>query len=146
MAAKPFSLPSASSSSYGGNPLAARAALVTITTILDEGLAEQAADVGGVLIDGLRALGERHPSIANVRGRGLLVGFDLVQPGRGPRALLPKERCIEFFKECLANGLIMMGYTPRVRIHPPLILSVDEARQAMAIIDAALDRVEASHS
>jgi 4-aminobutyrate aminotransferase-like enzyme len=138
VAAEPFSLPSASSSSYGGNPLAAAAALVTIETIRDEGLVDNAARVGAVLLDGLRDVASRRPCLANVRGRGLLIGFDLVD---GHGALLPKDRCVAFFKECLANGLILMGYTPRVRIHPPLILTSGEAARALAIIDAALARV-----
>jgi 4-aminobutyrate aminotransferase/(S)-3-amino-2-methylpropionate transaminase len=139
VAAEPFSLPSASSSSYGGNPLAAAAALVTITTIRDDGLVENSARVGRLLLDGLSGLSRRHRSIANVRGRGLLIGFDLV---RADRSLMPKDGCVAFFNECLANGLILMGYTPRVRIHPPLILSADEATRALAIIDRALDRLE----
>src|SRR5438477_2684820 len=56
MAAKPFSLPSASSSSYGGNPLAAAAALVTIQTILSDKLVENSATVGAFLRDGLQTL------------------------------------------------------------------------------------------
>lgn len=152
VAAEPFSLPSASSSSYGGNPLAAAAALVTVQTIRDERLADNAARVGGVLLDGLRRIASRHCSIANVRGKGLLVGFDLVRPRPSraasafaegvPDPLLPKDGCVKFFKECLANGLILMGYTPRVRIHPPLILSADEATRALGIIEGALASVE----
>ena len=49
---------------------------------------------------------------------------------------------MKFFKECLANGLILMGYTPRVRIHPPLILSAEEATRALGIIAGALETVE----
>ena len=142
MAAKPFSLPSASSSSYGGNPLAAAAALVTIQTILADKLVENSATVGGLLRDGLQALALRHRSIADVRGQGLLIGFDLVSE-QETKTLLKKERCIEFFQGCLADGLIMMSYTPRVRVHPPLILSAEEANSALAIIDRVLDRLEA---
>jgi 4-aminobutyrate aminotransferase/(S)-3-amino-2-methylpropionate transaminase len=147
VAAEPFSLPSASSSSYGGNPLAAAAALVTIQTICDEGLVDNAERVGRLLLDGLRTLEAGHPSIANVRGKGLLIGFDLVRPtGEANRnnelALMPKAGCVDFFKECLANGLILMGYTPRVRLHPPLVLSADEATRALAIIGSALGRLE----
>lgn len=142
MAAKPFSLPSASSSSYGGNPLAAAAALVTIQTILSDKLVENSAEVGGQLRDGLQTLATTHRSIANVRGQGLLIGFDLVSD-QETKALLPKEKCIEFFQGCLAEGLIMMGYTPRVRVHPPLILSSEQARNALAIIDRVLERFEA---
>ncbi len=142
MAATPFSLPSASSSSYGGNPLAAAAALVTIQTILSDKLAENSAKVGSVLQDGLEALARKRRSIANVRGRGLLIGFDLVTDQKS-KTLLPKEKCIEFFKGCLAEGLIMMSYTPRVRVHPPLILTAEQANSAMAIIDRVLEQFEA---
>lgn len=142
MAAKPFSLPSASSSSYGGNPLAAAAALVTIQTILSDKLAENSAKVGRLLRDGLEALAVKRRSLANVRGRGLLVGFDLVT-NQQTKKLLPKEKCIEIFKASLAEGLIMMSYTPRVRVHPPLILSADQANSALGIIDHVLERFEA---
>ena len=142
MAAKPFSLPSASSSSYGGNPLAAAAALVTIQTILSDGLTGNSEQVGRLLREGFEALAAKHRSIANVRGKGLLVGFDLVTDPE-TKTLLPKERCIEFFKRGLAEGLIMMSYTPRVRVHPPLILSVEQANSALAIIDRVLEQFEA---
>jgi 4-aminobutyrate aminotransferase/(S)-3-amino-2-methylpropionate transaminase len=142
MAAKPFSLPSASSSSYGGNPLAAAAALVTIQTILSDKLVENSANVGRQLRDDLQVLAPRHRSIANVRGEGLLIGFDLVS-NQETKALLAKEKCVEFFKGCLADGLIMMGYTPRVRIHPPLMLSAEQAARAVAIIDRVLEKFEA---
>jgi 4-aminobutyrate aminotransferase-like enzyme len=143
VAAEPFSLPSASSSSYGGNPLAAAAGLVTITTIRDEDLVGNSARIGTLFLDGLTALAERHRTVANVRGRGLLIGFDLVADNRAAKpALLAKAGCVAFFQECLANGVILMGYTPRVRVHPPLILSADEVARALAVIDGALDQVE----
>ena len=142
MAAKPFSLASASSSSYGGNPLATAAALVTIETILDDGLIENSAKIGRLLRDGFEAIATKRRSIANTRGRGLLIGFDLVSD-KETGALLPKERCIDFFKRGLAEGLIMMSYTPRVRVHPPLILSAEQAKSALAIIDRVLDQFEA---
>ena len=141
VAAEPFSLPSASSSSYGGNPLASAAALVTIQTIVDEGLADNAARVGRLLLEGLTQIAERRRSIANVRGRGLLIGFDLVS-NQERKTLRPKEACVRFFKDCLAEGLIAMSYTPRVRIHPPLVLSAAQATEALAILDAALGRLD----
>jgi 4-aminobutyrate aminotransferase-like enzyme len=157
MAAEPFSLPSASSSSYGGNPLAAAAALTTIRTIVDEDLASAARARGTQFLEGLTALAHAHGTVANVRGRGLLVGFDLVRPGLGlnadttiagrrtkaslAEALLPKEGCVAFFKECLDNGVIAMSYSPRVRIHPPLIISEAEVTHALAVFDDALGRL-----
>jgi 4-aminobutyrate aminotransferase-like enzyme len=98
-----------------------------------------------VLIDRLRGVAERHPSVANVRGRGLLVGFDLVEPRsstlRGA-TLMRTERCAALFEDCLANGLILMAYTPRVRINPPLVFSADEAARAVSILDGALENLE----
>lgn len=141
MAAKPFSLPSASSSSYGGNPLAAAAALVTIQTILADKLTENSARVGGVLRGGLETLAAKRRSIADVRGEGLLIGFDLVAD-KETKTPMATENCVQFFKACLAEGLIMMGYTPRVRVHPPLILSTEQAHSALDIIDRVLDRFE----
>ncbi|MGE5246582.1 MAG: aspartate aminotransferase family protein [Betaproteobacteria bacterium] len=140
VAAEPFSLPSASSSSYGGNPLASAAALATIQTILDEHLVENSAGIGALFLDGLRALADRHPAMAHVRGRGLLIGFDLVDPAA--RTLLAKDRCVAFFKDCLAEGVIAMSYSPRVRIHPPLVLSPDDVAKALGVFDGALARLE----
>jgi 4-aminobutyrate aminotransferase / (S)-3-amino-2-methylpropionate transaminase / 5-aminovalerate transaminase len=140
MAAQPFSLPSASSSSYGGNPLAAAAALITIRTILSEDLVENSRNVGGILRDGLQAMATRRSMIGNVRGKGLLIGFDLVSDPQ-TKTLLAKDRCAEFFKGCLTNGLILMGYTPRVRVHPALVLSAKEAKSALAIIDSVLGQM-----
>ena len=71
----------------------------------------------------------------------MLIGFDLVTD-QETKSLLMKEKCIAFFKDCLADGLIMMSYTPRVRVHPPLILSADQANSALAIIDRALGVLE----
>jgi 4-aminobutyrate aminotransferase-like enzyme len=141
MSAKPFSLPSASSSSYGGNPLAAAAALVTIQTILSDRLIENSAKIGGLLRDGFETVAAKRRSIANVRGKGLLIGFDFVAD-QETKALRPKEWCIEFFKRCLARGLIMMSYTPRVRVHPPLIFSAEQAQSAVAIVDEVLEQLE----
>ncbi len=143
VSAEPFSLPSASSSSYGGNPLASAAALVTIQTIVAEGLVDHAARVGRIFLEGLTRIAERRRSIANVRGRGLLIGFDLVSDP-DTKAPLPKDACVGFFKDCLAEGVIAMSYTPRVRIHPPLVLTSDEAVHALAGLAAALGRLAAA--
>jgi 4-aminobutyrate aminotransferase / (S)-3-amino-2-methylpropionate transaminase / 5-aminovalerate transaminase len=138
--AKPWSLPSASSSSYGGNPLASAAALVTIQTILDEKLTENSARVGTVLLNALKALQAKHECIGDVRGRGLLIGFDLVT-NRKTKEKMPKAVCEKFFAECLKRGLIMMGYAPRVRIHPPLVLTEKEALEGVQRIDGALEAI-----
>lgn len=135
--AEPWSLPSASSSSYGGNPLASAAALATIRTIVEDKLSDNSARVGETLLEALKKLQDKYEFIGDVRGRGLLIGMDLVT-SRRTKEKMPKVVCEKFFAECLKRGLILMGYSPRVRIHPPLILTEQEAREGAARIDAAL--------
>jgi 4-aminobutyrate aminotransferase-like enzyme len=140
-AAEPFSKPSSSSSSYGGNPLAATAALATVESILEENLIENAARVGKVLLDGLLALQEKYEMIGDVRGRGLLIGMDLVSD-RDSKEPLPASVSQEIFIRALRRGLLLMGYFPRVRINPPLVLSEEEARDGVSILDEVFAEVE----
>jgi 4-aminobutyrate aminotransferase/(S)-3-amino-2-methylpropionate transaminase len=74
----PWSKPSSSSSSVGGNPLAAAAALATIETILEEDLVENSRRVGERILARLETWKERFPCVGDVRGRGLLIGMDMV--------------------------------------------------------------------
>jgi 4-aminobutyrate aminotransferase-like enzyme len=140
--AEPWSLPSASSSSYGGNPLASAAALAAIRTIIEEKLMDHGARAGAELLRGMQALQKKYPFIGDVRGRGLLVGFDLVSNPE-TKEKMPKALCEKFFYECLKRGLIMMGYAPRIRIHPPLTLTETEARDGVNRIDGALAAIAA---
>lgn len=130
----PWSKASSSSSSYGGNPLAATAALTTIETIVDENLVENSACVGMLLLNELRRLQEKYELIGDVRGAGLLLGMDLVKDRKTKEPLAAKvtER---IFIEALRRGLLLMGYFSRVRINPPLILTETEARDGVAILD-----------
>jgi len=141
--AEPWSKPSFSSSSYGGNPLAAAAIAASIGIIFDEGLVERANSLGSRLKLGLSSLAERHPSMTNVRGEGLFLGFDLVEPGS--RAPWTSAQCRKLFDATLRRGLLTMAYAPRVRINPPLILTEAEADEALAVLDEALTEVEGRH-
>ena len=133
-AAQPFAKASASSSSYGGNPLAATAALTTVETIIDEKLVDNAARVGAFLLAELRGLQERYEFIGDVRGAGLLIGMDLVKDRR-TKEPLAREISEQIFLGALRRGLLLMGYFSRVRINPPLVLSESEARDGIAILD-----------
>jgi 4-aminobutyrate aminotransferase/(S)-3-amino-2-methylpropionate transaminase len=133
-AAQPFAKASASSSSYGGNPLAATAALTTVEAIIDEKLVDNAARVGAFLLAELRGLQERYEFIGDVRGAGLLIGMDLVKD-RGTREPLAREISEQIFLGALRRGLLLMGYFSRVRINPPLVLTESEARDGIAILD-----------
>ncbi len=137
--AEPWSLPSFSSSSYGGNPLASAAVASAVAIIRDEGLAERAREVGARLKRGLESLAARRPAIANVRGEGLFLGFDLVDESG---ALWPKERCRALFRALLERGLLTMAYAPRVRVNPPLVLTAAQADEAVALLGDALESLE----
>ena len=144
-AARPFANASASSSSYGGNPLAAAAALATVETIVDDGLAENAARVGAVLLRELRRLQDRYELIGDVRGAGLLIGLDLVKDRR-TKEPLAREVCERVFLGALRRGLLLMGYFSRVRINPPLIITETQARDGVAILDEVFAEVSADGS
>lgn len=130
----PFSKPSAASSSYGGNPLASTAALATVQTILDESLVENSLQVGDHMLNGLRALQEKYAFIGDVRGRGLLIGVELVKD-RKTKEPLEKAVTKQLFLETLKRGLISMNYKANFRINPPLVLSRAEADEGLAILD-----------
>ncbi len=134
MAAKPYSLPSAASSSYGGNPLAATAAWITLEIILEENLVENSAAVGDFLLKKLLDLQEKYPFVGHVQGRGLMIGMDLVKDQASKEPL--EARVTEvIFQECLKRGLLAMNYAPQFRINPPLVLTRAEAEEGVAILD-----------
>jgi len=138
--AMPFAKPSASSSSYGGNPLAAAAAGATVRTILDDDLIANSAQVGAVLLRELRQLQEKYEFIGDVRGKGLLIGMDLVKD-RQTKELLSGPVGEEIFRLALQRGLLLMGYFPRIRINPPLIITESEALDGAAILDEVFGEI-----
>jgi 4-aminobutyrate aminotransferase / (S)-3-amino-2-methylpropionate transaminase / 5-aminovalerate transaminase len=132
--AEPFAKPSASSSSYGGNPLAAVAVAQTIKAIRGEKLIENSRKVGASLLSRLTALKEKFEFVGDVRGRGLLIGVDLVRNLKTREPLARKVTEL-IFKESLKRGLLLMGYFPRVRINPPLVITERQAEAGAAILD-----------
>ena len=137
--AEPFARASASSSSYGGNPLASTAALATLETIVDDGLVEHAARVGARMLDRLRAMQEKYAFIGDVRGVGLMIGVDLVAD-RASNELLDRSATERIFLDALQNGLLMMGYFPRIRINPPLTITAEQADQGLDVLDQVFAR------
>jgi len=137
---KPFANPSGSSSSYGGNPLAAAAGLATLEIILKDELVKHAERVGSVMMARLRAMQERHRCIGDVRGRGLILGLELVRD-RESKQPLQKEVTQALFQECLRRGLVAMCYAPIVRIIPPLVITEAQALEGLELLDEALATV-----
>jgi 4-aminobutyrate aminotransferase/(S)-3-amino-2-methylpropionate transaminase len=140
-ASMPFSKPSSSSSSYGGNPLASAAALATIETIVNESLVENSRDVGSYLLEGLLGLQEKYEFIGDVRGRGLLIGVELVKD-RKTREPLDREVTRRIFLETLARGMICMNYKANFRINPPLTVTREEAEEGLGILDDVFEFVQ----
>jgi 4-aminobutyrate aminotransferase-like enzyme len=132
--AEPFAKPSASSSSYGGNPLAAVAVAETIKAIRSEELIENSRETGSILLGRLLDLKEKYHFVGDVRGRGLLIGMDLVKDLE-TREPLSRRVTELIFQEALKRGLLMMGYFPRVRINPPLVITGAQAEAGADILD-----------
>jgi len=133
---KPWANPSGSSSSYGGNPLAAAAARVTLETIVEENLVEHARRLGETMLAEMKRWVSEVPIVSDVRGRGLLLGMDLVVPGT--RTLLDKKATRWIFDTLLSRGVLAMIYNPEVRINPPLVIEEDQAMSALAIMKDVL--------
>ncbi|HEX7078983.1 MAG TPA: aspartate aminotransferase family protein [Candidatus Eisenbacteria bacterium] len=134
--AKPFANPSGSSSSYGGNPLAAAAARATIETIVEERLVDHSRDLGAKMLGAMRRWEATIPIVSDVRGKGLLIGMDLVVPGT--RTLLDKKTTRWIFDRALERGVLAMIYNPEVRINPPLVIREEEAMEALEILEGVL--------
>jgi len=141
---KPWSNPSFSSSSYGGNPLASAAGLAALEIILKEDLVKNADRVGAVMLTELMHLKEKYRAVGEVRGRGLLLGIELVED-RQTRKPLDKAITRDLYMECLRRGLVSMTYSPTIRINPPLVISEETARAGLAILDEALGAVLRRH-
>ncbi|UWR10724.1 aspartate aminotransferase family protein [Sulfitobacter mediterraneus] len=132
---------------YAGNPLACSAGLAVLEEMEDQGLIENAAKMGEVLMARLRGLMERYPFIGDVRGKGLLTAFEFVSDRESMEPLPPRleahARLVELAYE---RGLII--YSRRTRggtagdhflLAPPLIITEAQIDEMMTILCAALD-------
>jgi 4-aminobutyrate aminotransferase / (S)-3-amino-2-methylpropionate transaminase / 5-aminovalerate transaminase len=137
---EPFGRPSGSSSSYGGNPLAAAAVAETIKIIKDEKLIDNSRKIGGQMLHRLNTLKEKYEFVGDVRGKGLLIGIDLVRDLK-TREPLSRRVTEQIFLEALRRGVLTMTYFPRVRINPPLVISEEQAETGVAILDEVLAHV-----
>ncbi len=137
--AKPWANPSGSSSSYGGNPLASAACDATLQVILRERLVENSAKVGAAMLEKLHRMKAVEPLIGAVRGRGLMIGVDLVHPKDGKS--LDKAVCREIFEEGLRRGVLTMAYNPSLRVNPPLVITESQALDGLERLAEALAAV-----
>ena len=139
-AAKPWSNPSGSSSSYGGNPLGAAAGAESLRIIEEEHLTENARIVGELMLDELRGFVERYPFVGFVDGAGLFLRIELV---RDKQTKQPLSRAVteRIFGECVRRGLLTMAYAPSVRLQPALTIDEATAKTGLGILAEVFDRV-----
>lgn len=128
--------PGAHASTFGGNPVSCAAALTTIR-LLEEGLIENAREMGKFLLDGLKPLAERYEFIGDIRGKGLMIGIELVEDRKRKRFVTEQRNRVVV--EAFHKGLILQGCGPSViRFSPPLIVAQEECRLALELFEAAL--------
>ena len=126
-------------STFGGNPVACAASLATIR-LLRDGLVKNAEVVGGHMMAGARALMDKHPIVGDVRGRGLMIGLELVRD-RQTKERAGSERDA-VVREAFTRGLLVLGAGPNsIRLSPPLVLTKAQADTALGILDQALGAV-----
>jgi 4-aminobutyrate aminotransferase len=119
-------------STYGGNPVSCAAALATIELIRD-GLLENAAKVGDVILNGLRDLQDRHSSIREVRGLALMIGIEF--PDHDASTAIEQA--------AFRKGLLMLGCgDDSIRMSPPLTFREDQARRALEVFEEVVAEVE----
>ena len=138
--AKPWSVPSGSSSSYGGNPLAAAAASESLAIIDDERLVENADAVGRVMLAELQTFVDRYPFVGFVQGAGLFLRVELVRD-RKTKEPLPRPITERIFMECVRRGLLTMAYAASFRLQPALTLDEATARNGLAVLAEVFDLV-----
>lgn len=122
---------------YGGNAVSCAAAEATVR-VLQDGLVENAAQMGAVLMDGLRDIQSRHPVMGDVRGLGLMVGVELTHADGSTATDVAKA----VIARCQQNKLLLLScgtYDNVVRWIPPLIVTREQIETALEIFERALE-------
>ena len=136
------SLGANSISTFGGSPLTSAGALANLRYLLDERLQANAARQGPPLLDGLRAVDS--PVVGDVRGKGLMIGIELVRPGTGTPGDPAPELAAAVLEAAKRRGVLIGkgGLHGNVlRIAPPLTLTTSEAAEGLAALVAAIEEV-----
>ena len=136
--------PGSMSSTHTGNPVCCAAAMASIDVILDEHLADNAARLGGILIERLRALQPRFPFIGKVDGIGLVAALNIVKPGsKDPDG----DLAWEIVRGCIERGLLL--FTPvgfggaAVKICPPLCITEEALLEGLEVLAESLAEAHA---
>jgi len=157
------SLGANSISTFGGNPVATVGAKAVLDYVADHDLQANAAKQGARLKAGLQAVADRHPIVGDLRGKGLMIGIELVEPGGVPVAsslgdgAVPMVRsassahppsvalATKVLEETRERGLLVGKggmHNNVIRLAPPMTLTDDEVDEALAILEAAIAAAE----
>ena len=128
------------STSYGGNPMACAAALACIEVIEEEDLCRRAAELGDFLMARMVEMKDRHPLIGDVRGKGCLLGIELVRD-RGTKEPAEEEGAL-VYQRAFEKGLAWIPAGNVLRMSPPIIMQREVAAKAMDIIEESIAEVE----
>jgi taurine--2-oxoglutarate transaminase len=127
---------------YSGHVLACAAAIASIEAFREEGIVENSAVLGEALGEGLRGLQERHPSIGEVRGKGLFWGIELVRDRETREPLVPFNASgpelapmAALMKAAMERGLYLMTHWNVVMVCPPLTITREELDEGIATLD-----------
>jgi taurine---2-oxoglutarate transaminase len=130
---------------YSGHPLACASAIASIEAFKEEGIVENAAEMGGVFAEDLESLREKHPSIGEVRGLGCFWGIELVKDRDTREPFVPFNATGEAFapmarvwKAALERGLYLMTHWNVIMVCPPLTITREEIEEGIEILDEAL--------
>jgi 4-aminobutyrate aminotransferase/(S)-3-amino-2-methylpropionate transaminase len=123
---------------FGGNPVAAAAAVSVLKEIEAGGVIERAQEVGKLLGDRLNAMKAKYPVIGDVRGHGAMMALEFVEPG----TLNPNKDAVdELVKHCHSNGVLILNagtYYNVIRFLPPLAISDALLNEALDVLEAGL--------
>src|SRR5438552_7769336 len=139
------SLKANSISTFGGNPMAATYALANLEFIEEQRLQERAYKIGNSLYRGLKDLEDRHQIVGEVRGKGLMLGVELVAD-KATKAPSP-EKANQVMETCRERGLLIGRgglYGNVLRISPPLVITEADAARAIETLEVAFDEARSS--
>jgi 4-aminobutyrate aminotransferase len=129
-------------STFGGNPVSCAAALANIEFLEEQNLADEALKKGEYLKDQLERLKAKHKLIGEVRGKGLMIGIELVRDHASKTPASDEGKKIR--EICLENGVLLgFGgiYANVLRIQPPLVISQGQMENVVKVLDLALQKI-----
>jgi 4-aminobutyrate aminotransferase len=130
-------VPGSHASTFGGNPVCIAAAMATLDVIEDEGLLGNSTEVGNYMLNRMADWPKRHRVVGDVRGRGLMIGVEIVKD-KITKEYAPelRDRIVEL---AFKHGILFLGCGPStLRIAPPLVVTKEEADVAIDVLEECI--------